>query len=73
MHSLISDLFFVHMIIFLMLTETKWEDVEQILTYGIESCMRLQTNDTPLFLADNSILSGGHRDAKSAVHEKEKV
>ena len=57
----------------ILVSETKWEDMEHIVTYGIEDCMRLQTNDTPLFLADNSFLSGGYNSAKTSLYEKEKV
>lgn len=54
-------------------TETKWDDIEHLLTYGIEDCMRLQAKETPLFLSDNSLLSGACVSSKALMYEKEKV
>eukprot|EP01032_Pedospumella_encystans_P012817 gene12817-14799_t len=51
----------------------KWDDIEQILTYGVEQCMRLDTKDTPLFLADNALISGGCPNNSTGKKCKEQI
>lgn len=55
------------------MAETKWEDIENILTYGVEQCMRLETKDTPLFLADNALISGACLSNSNTDRHKEQV
>lgn len=50
--------------------ESKYENVAHLLQYGIEDCMRLQCDDTPIFLAESSLLREPNLGAEKS---KEKV
>lgn len=53
--------------------DLKWKDVEELVTYGVKDCMRLDLADTPLFIADNALLGGPYSSGLQAKESKEKV
>jgi hypothetical protein len=55
------------------IAELKWKDVEELVTYGVKDCMRLDLADTPLFIADNALLGGSYSAGLLAQESKEKV
>ena len=60
-------------IIMVFYPETKWEDIENLLMYGVEHSMRLEAKDTPLFIANNSLISGGFNSNSGNDKSKAKV